>query len=321
MPRPGDKLDDPPVAGYRIAMQGTAVPTFYLYGESHRAVAAGFIHVEPLDDRSRPSAWTIRPHAHSGLAQLFLLTAGGGVMQVEADVHRFEAPALLIVPSGVAHGFAWAGESAGWVLTTAQSLIADLGQRDPAIPALFAAACVARPDRAATAGATAALASLRRELGWSAPGHRAAVEGALLSLFATAIRVVRADAGSATSTAGRRSALVARFRARVEERFRRREPVPAHAAALGVSESRLRAACAAAAGASPAALLDARAMLEARRALLYSGLSVAEIGYALGFADPAYFSRFFARHEGCSPRTYREGHVPTPRSAAPVQRI
>ena len=312
MPRPADKLDDPPVAGYSGAMQVAAVPTFYLYGEPHRTVDAGFIHVEPLDDRSRASAWTIRPHAHSGLAQLFLLTTGGGTMQVEAEVHRFDAPALLIVPSGVAHGFAWTGESDGWVLTLAQSLIAELGQRDPAITELFAAACIAGTDRASAAAATGHLATMLRELGWSAPGHRAAVEGALLSLFATAIRMARGATGSATARPGHRSALVARFRARVEERFRRREPVQAYAAALGVSESRLRTACAAAAGASPAALLDARAMLEARRALLYSGLSVAEVGYALGFTDPAYFSRFFARHEGCSPRAYREAAARPP---------
>ncbi|WBO59947.1 hypothetical protein GT370_03480 [Acidocella sp. MX-AZ03] len=32
----------------------SAVPSFYLYGESHRAAAPGFVHAEALDDRSRP---------------------------------------------------------------------------------------------------------------------------------------------------------------------------------------------------------------------------------------------------------------------------
>jgi AraC family transcriptional activator of pobA len=34
-------------------------------------------------------------------------------------------------------------------------------------------------------------------------------------------------------------------------------------------------------------------------------MSVAEIAYAVGFEDPAYFSRFFTRHVGQPPRTYR----------------
>jgi AraC family transcriptional activator of pobA len=52
-------------------------------------------------------------------------------------------------------------------------------------------------------------------------------------------------------------------------------------------------------------MLDDRALLEARRLLLYSQLSVVEIAYAVGFDDPAYFSRFFTRHIGQPPRAYR----------------
>ncbi|WP_390901629.1 helix-turn-helix domain-containing protein [Sphingomonas paucimobilis] len=46
-------------------------------------------------------------------------------------------------------------------------------------------------------------------------------------------------------------------------------------------------------------------MLEARRALLYTNLSVAEFGYAIGLADPANFSRFFIRQEGWPPQAFR----------------
>ena len=35
-------------------------------------------------------------------------------------------------------------------------------------------------------------------------------------------------------------------------------------------------------------------------------LPVTSIAYTLGFSDPAYFSRAFARVEGLSPRAFRE---------------
>jgi AraC family transcriptional regulator, transcriptional activator of pobA len=60
-----------------------------------------------------------------------------------------------------------------------------------------------------------------------------------------------------------------------------------------------------AAGASPLRLVQDRLMLEAKRALLYSNMTIAEVGYHLGFEDPAYFSRFFAKAEGLSPKRYR----------------
>jgi len=281
------------------------VPTFYLYGEPHRAADPGFVHLERLDHRSRPHGWTIRPHEHADLAQLLLIDSGGGTMQADAQAIAFDAPALLVVPPAVPHGFAWTAGSTGWVLTLAQTYVAALALRHPALAALFTAAG-ALPLGSARTEARAALDRLMRELGWSAPGSSAAAEGALLQVMALALRLAPPDA-AARLRPGAASALVARFRARIEARFRLREPVAVHAAALGVSPSRLRAACAAIAATSPAALLDARALLEARRALLYTNLSVAEIGDALGFADPAYFSRFFRRGAGVSPRHFREG--------------
>ena len=50
-----------------------------------------------------------------------------------------------------------------------------------------------------------------------------------------------------------------------------------------------------------AAMLHDRLMLEAKRCLIYTAWTIAEVGYALGFEDPAYFSRFFSRRAGVSP--------------------
>lgn len=286
-------------------MANDPVPRFYLYGEPHRAVADGFVHAEHLDDRSRPSEWTIAPHAHAELVQILVVTTGGGTMRVEDRVLHFDAPAVLIVPAGVVHGFAWHSDSAGSVLTLAQSYFHALGRRYPEIGTVFDRPRVLTPGEADLPPIAAAVAVLMRELGWSVPGHAAAVDAALLTLLVWALRRIDPEDGDRIAIPGTAARLVARYRARLDERYRLREGVAEHAAALGTSESRLRAACATIAASSPAAMLDQRAMLEARRLLLYSNLSVAEIGYALGFGDPAYFTRFFTRHSGHSPRWFR----------------
>ena len=36
-------------------------------------------------------------------------------------------------------------------------------------------------------------------------------------------------------------------------------------------------------------------------------MTVAEAGYALGFRDPAYFSRFFTQRAGMPPRQFKAG--------------
>ena len=278
------------------------VHRFYLYGEPQRSVAEGFVHVESLDDRSRPSEWTIQPHLHRDLNHIILIAEGGGSMRADGESVTFEAPCLLLVPAGIIHGFAWHRDSRGWVTTIADSYLRHLLQRDADLQPLFRAPRAIAISSAAEVETR--IGALARELAWSGPGQRAAVEALLLWLMVQALRHATLSDASASS-GGRKARLVARLRDRIEQRFRKREPVAAHARALGVSETALRQACARAAGLSPAAMLDERALLEARRLLLYSNLSVAEVGYATGFDDPAYFSRFFARHTGRSPRDWR----------------
>ncbi|MCT8002202.1 helix-turn-helix domain-containing protein [Sphingomonas sanguinis] len=147
----------------------------------------------------------------------------------------------------------------------------------------------------------AGIATMMRELGWSAPGHGAAIDAALLTILVETLRALDAMQGGARSVPRHPHSLVARLRARIDERFRLREPVADYADALGTSESRLRVACARIAALPPTAMLDQRAMLDAKRALLYTNLSVAEVGYSIGFSDPAYFTRFFTCHAGVSP--------------------
>lgn len=48
-----------------------------------------------------------------------------------------------------------------------------------------------------------------------------------------------------------------------------------------------------------------RIVLEAKRDLIYTSLTINQLADSLGFADPAYFSRFFRRMTGLSPRDFR----------------
>jgi AraC-like DNA-binding protein len=47
-------------------------------------------------------------------------------------------------------------------------------------------------------------------------------------------------------------------------------------------------------------------LLEARRQVVFSAATTKEIGYDLGFSDPAYFNRFFKQHTGQTPHQFRD---------------
>lgn len=50
--------------------------------------------------------------------------------------------------------------------------------------------------------------------------------------------------------------------------------------------------------------------IQARELLLSTTLPIAEVGKAVGLADPYHFSKLFRRHVGLSPREFRKEHGP-----------
>ena len=102
------------------------------------------------------------------------------------------------------------------------------------------------------------------------------------------------------------SLLFRRFEALLEQHHLERWSVSDYAAALSITATHLNRVTRAATGDTASHLILNRMIREARRNLVYTTLPVSTIAYALGFDDPAYFSRIYAAATGLSPRAFRE---------------
>ena len=286
----------------------TAIPRFFLYGEPPRDADERFLHVETIADRSRLYDWRIRPHAHRDLHQLLLIFTGGGAMQAETRQYSFLAPALLVVPAGVVHGFAFTPQTEGYVVTLADSLLREISRDEAAFKRLFAApACTSLADDPThTQELADTVPKLRRELVWKAPASGAAASARLTTVLVSAVRALHEPPDLTSAATNARAALVARFREKVESHLRMGLSIAQYAKSLSVTPARLRAACLEVTGKPPARVLEDRLLLEAKRTLTYTNMTVAETAYYLGFADPAYFSRFFSKNAGESAATFRK---------------
>ena len=286
----------------------TAIPRFFLYGEPPRDADERFLHVETIADRSRLYEWRIRPHAHRDLHQLLVIFAGGGEMQAETQRYTFQAPTLLVTPAGVVHGFAFTPETEGYVVTLADTLLQDLAREETAFKRLFQApTCTSlAADPAHTQELTDAVPKLRRELVWKAPASGAAAAARLTTVLVSAVRALHQPAEPTSDATSARAGLVARFREKIESHLRMGLSIAQYAKALSVTPARLRAACLEVTGKPPARVLEDRLLLEAKRNLTYTNMTVAETAYYLGFSDPAYFSRFFSKNAGESPASFRK---------------
>ena len=283
------------------------VPRFSLYGEPLQEVDESFVHVETIAYRSRRYQWRIRAHTHSDLDQLLFIRDGSGTMQVDGQELPIQAPALLLVPATVVHGFQFARGTRGFVVTAAQPLIRTLQVREPELRRVFAApACLGLSGAGAAATDLEVLIDrLRRETVWEAPANRLAAEAWLAAVMIITLRLLPADSGGSCVRRGPMATLVDRFRDLLDERCRSGWSVQRYARQLAVSPGKLRAACLAISGKPPRQLLHDRVLLEARRALTYTDLTIAQTAYQLGFTDPGYFSRFFSTHAGESPQAFR----------------
>ena len=126
----------------------------------------------------------------------------------------------------------------------------------------------------------------------------------LYILLMKASRVV--DPGFDAAPASRSLYLTRRFKGLLEKQFISIQDVGEYARLLRVNERALNEAVRRATGSTAAKMIRERVMLEAKRMLLHSEVSVAELADQLAFEDPAYFSCCFKKHTGRSPIEFRQ---------------
>ncbi len=95
----------------------------------------------------------------------------------------------------------------------------------------------------------------------------------------------------------------------VEERYSRLYNVSDYLSLLSVQEKVLTQAVRSAIGLTPKMYLDQRRMLEAKRLLAYSKLSIKEIAFTLGFDEPTNFNKFFRKHLFITPNEFRNRYI------------
>jgi AraC-like DNA-binding protein len=95
----------------------------------------------------------------------------------------------------------------------------------------------------------------------------------------------------------------------VEIHFRTKHTVADYADILGVAAKTLSNKFNRLELSQPNDIIKDRIILEAKRLLGYSALSVKEIAYQLGYEDPAYFNRLFTNKVGDTPSNFKKKYL------------
>lgn len=95
------------------------------------------------------------------------------------------------------------------------------------------------------------------------------------------------------------------FQQLINIHFKEERAISFYAEKLHISANYLNICCKKHLKVSATQLIQQRTILEAKRLLKSTALSVKEIAYKLGFTDHAYFSNFFKVHAGTTPTDFR----------------
>jgi AraC family transcriptional activator of pobA len=219
----------------------------------------------------------------------------------------FEGPCALLLPTECVHGLDYELDADRWVVTIEVSYLAQVNAKLREFISLWASPRVIPLAYSAQGGGEFhnLIKSLKQEVESEAVGHVVATEALLTTILLMLVRETRLDQGVNESASRNDVRQVDRFRKLIDEHFRENLPLQDYASMMAVSLVQLRAACASASEQSPTKMIHARIITEAKRNLIFGDMSVEQIAFGLGFADAAYFTRFFRREVGQAPSQFR----------------
>lgn len=281
-----------------------SIPVFKLYGESLDWPTPDLLHCETISSRSREHQWEIKPHRHADLCQLLFVFKGQAELEIEGQRTQLETPAIQVLPPLSVHGFRFSEDVEGFIVTLATPLIHHLqAQLGDAVHALAQA-------HAYSAGNDGEyLYSLFSALQSEYNGHQPAREMLMHALVSVIMVWVSRQAivrHKASQRPQRQREYLNGFIQLVEETYRQHVKVEDLAHRLGISVSHLNGTCRELAGQPALQIMHERQLLEAKRLLTYTSMTIYEMSELLGFSDPTNFTRLFRRRVGISPKAFRD---------------
>ncbi|QSL88955.1 helix-turn-helix domain-containing protein [Pseudomonas atacamensis] len=281
-----------------------SIPVFKLYGESLDWPTPDLLHCETISSRSREHQWEIKPHRHADLCQLLFVFKGQAELEIEGQRTQLETPAIQVLPPLSVHGFRFSEDVEGFIVTLATPMINHLqAQLGDSVHAL------ARAENYPAGKDGDYLNSLFSALQAEYNGHQPAREMLMHSLVSVIMVWVSRQAivrHKASQRPQRQREYLNGFIQLVEETYRQHVKVEDLAHRLGISVSHLNGTCRELAGQPALQIMHERQLLEAKRLLTYTSMTIYEMSELLGFSDPTNFTRLFRRRVGISPKAFRD---------------
>jgi AraC-like DNA-binding protein len=248
------------------------------------------------------------PHRHN-YYEVFVFTKGGGKHMIDFKEYTIKDNSLHFISPGMIHTIKRDATCVGYVVTFTDELYQTLQQsstlfkiqlyHNHQLPPMVECGATEMPF------VLSLISQLSNEYTTNQVMRDEFVLSCLTSLLIHANRMFLTQQSYQHSTP-MIDERVQHFRKWLDDSLAEKPMVSVLADKLGMTPKQLNTLIKKQTGLAPIEHINKRIVIEAKRLLVHTELSVKEIAYALHFDDPAYFGRFFRRHTKETPQQFRD---------------
>lgn len=262
----------------------------------------GDIRIEALNDRLSPKVPF--PHRHD-FYHILVVEQGRGQHRIDFQNYSLQRNQIFFVKPGQVHAWDIASGVKAWVIEfTMESLpfaalkATDILTQLQELPDMFLLKAAQKEK------IFRICEIMHAESQGQQKSCEVSLQGFLIGFLVELLRV--SGQGSKDLVAVEQT--IAKFQLLVEEQFKVEHAVEFYSQSLGLTAKALTMRCQRQLGKSARAVIHERILVEAKRLLIYSKMSVSEVAAQLGYLDVNYFVRFFKEHVEVTPLRFREKH-------------
>ncbi len=287
------------------------IPTYGLQSFSHPQYASRQFHVEPFD--ANRHFRVSYPHRHDFFEVLYL-TKGSGNHVIDSSQYKIEPPCVFYMSPGQAHKIEFSSDIEGYLfIFAAEFYLFDKNNQNRLLefPFFFNI----HQDNPPLQLYDDSDCEFLKQLFKKGIQEVAKEDGGNVDLLRSILdTILNYTSGLYTIeeqgvSSGRGHLLVKRFFQLVEENYQNNLSVNQYADLLAITANHLTQTVKQLTGRTSNEVIQSKQILEIKRLLIHTSLTVTQIADQLNFADQSYFTKFFKKSIGVTPAKFRAEFV------------